>query len=207
MVVQGTPVMSRASLLKMTMPAVLAAAASPMRMPGTDSVPSRADAFSKSRPADHDGESDHHGNPQALLEQEGGQRHGDDRGRGGQNGAEAYAEQAVGSENGHHGEAETGAGEGHEQVLATADVPGQSLAGDDEDQAHGQRANNEAHEADLEGRQRQRAGNDARRSEHHDGCNEAQKVLHRCDLRAHGKPLLLGAGRGARRLSAPPPSF
>lgn len=28
---------------------------------------------------------------QALLEQEGGQRHGDDRGRGGQNGAEAYA--------------------------------------------------------------------------------------------------------------------
>lgn len=65
--------------------------------------------------ADHDGESDHHGNPQALLEQEGGQRHGDDRGRGGQNGAEAYAEQAVGSENGHHGEAETGAGEGHEQ--------------------------------------------------------------------------------------------
>ena len=123
------------------------------------------------------------------------------------NGAEAYAEQAVGSENGHHGEAETGAGEGHEQVLATADVPGQSLAGDDEDQAHGQRANNEAHEADLEGRQRQRAGNDARRSEHHDGCNEAQKVLHRCDLRAHGKSLLLGAGRGARRLSAPPPSF
>ena len=50
MVVQGMPVMSRASLLKMTMPAVLAAAASPMRMPGTDSVPSRADAFSKSRP-------------------------------------------------------------------------------------------------------------------------------------------------------------
>ena len=157
--------------------------------------------------ADHDGESDHHGKPQALLEQEGGQRHGDDRGRGGQNGAEAHAEQAVGSENGHHGETETGAGEGHEQVLATADVPGQSLAGDDEDQAHGQRANNEAHEADFEGRQRQRAGNDARRSEHHDGCDEAQKVLHRCDLRAHGKPLLLGAGRGARRLSAPPPSF
>ena len=144
---------------------------------------------------------------QVLFEQKRGQRHGDDRGRGGQNGAEAHAEQAVGSENGHHGETETGAGEGHEQVLATADVPGQSLAGDDEDQAHGQRANNEAHEADFEGRQRQRAGNDARRSEHHDGRNEAQKVLHRCDLRAHGKPLLLGAGRGARRLSAPPPSF
>lgn len=77
--------------------------------------------------------------------------------------------QAVGSENGHHGKAQAGAGEGHEQVLATADVPGQLLAGDDEDEAHEQRAYYEAHEADLEGRQRQRAGDDARRSEHHDG--------------------------------------
>lgn len=35
------------------------------------------------------------------------------------------------------------------------------LAGDDEDEAHEQRAYYEAHKTDLEGRQRQRAGDDA----------------------------------------------
>ena len=78
------------------------------------------------------------GSRRRSLNRRGEQRHGDDRGRGGQNGAEAHAKQAVGSENGHHGKAQAGAGEGHEQVLATADVPGQLLAGDDEDEAHEQ---------------------------------------------------------------------
>lgn len=124
MVVQGMPVMSRASLLKMTMPAVLAAAASPMMMPGTDSVPSRADAFSKSRPPTTMANPTTTGSRRRSLNRRGDSAMVMTGAVAARTAPRPTPKQAVGSENGHHGKAQAGAGEGHEQVLATADVPG-----------------------------------------------------------------------------------